>query len=265
MGKSLDKLNAFIKLIRHNLFSRYRKGHGVHSPAVYSFVSEVLYSKTSDNEVGRVIRQVEKMLSNDIIIDFKDFGAGSFRMKGNKRKLKDIVRFAGINKKYGKLLYRIINYYKPLSLIELGTSAGVSTLYLGLGMQPHTQFVTVEANMNLSGIARANARELGFNQIQFLNKTFENALPGVISNLKSPTVVFIDGNHKYQSTLNYYKAFSESISEGLIIIGDIYWSMEMEEAWKVIQNDSIVSIDLYYMGIVFIGEMLTPGFYRVRF
>lgn len=265
MRKGSDKLNAFIKFIRHIVLSRHRKGHGVHSPAVYSFISEVICSKTKNREVNQVIRQVKKMLSSDTIIDFQEYGAGSFRMKGNQRKLKDIVKYAGVNNKYGKMLYRLVSYYNPLSLIELGTSVGVSTLYMGLGLHQETQFVTVEANIGLTNIARENAENLGLRTIQFINKTFDQALPDIIQDVKSPTIVFIDGNHRYLPTLKYYRIFSECISEGLIVIGDIYWSKEMEKAWKQIQKESLVSIDLYHLGIIIIGEMLTPGSYRVRF
>ena len=66
----------------------------------------------------------------DMQIAIEDHGAGSKVNKSNKRKIKDITKNTVKAPKYGQLLFRLVNYFKPESILELGTSLGISTLYL---------------------------------------------------------------------------------------------------------------------------------------
>ena len=59
----------------------------------------------------------------------------------------------------------------------------------------------------------------------------------------------------------------EKIDENSIIVfDDIYWSDQMEEAWKEIVNNKRVtlSIDLFKMGIVFFHPSIVKEHYKLR-
>lgn len=57
----------------------------------------------------------------------------------------------------------------------------------------------------------------------------------------------------------------DKMHKGFIIIDDIYWSLEMERAWSDIKKESVVSFDIFSVGIIMLGELLTPHHYKIRF
>lgn len=265
MVKNLDKINAFVKYIVYYLKAKHRKGHGIHSPAVYEFVSKVLYRKTEDSEIKHIKKIIHDLSRMDQTVAFNDLGAGSAKMDANRRKIKDIVKYAGVGNKQGEILYRIVDFYKPKMIVELGTSLGISTLYLSAGLKGFGKIISVEANRELTDIAKNNLENLGTKNFDILSKTFDEAIPDILTKIESPVIIFIDGNHTYEATIEYFEQFRPKIQKGMIIIGDIYWSVGMDMAWKRIKELSGTTVDLYYMGVVFVDEMLTPGHYTVRY
>jgi hypothetical protein len=54
--------------------------------------------------------------------------------------------------------------------------------------------------------------------------------------------------------MGYYQAIKQKLNEeSIVILDDIHWSSEMEQAWETIKLDKDISlsIDLYRMGILF--------------
>ena len=80
--------------------------------------------------------------------------------------------------------------------------------------------------------------------------------------------VFIDANHKSEAILNYFNlCLSKVHSNTVIVIDDIYWSSDMEKAWKKIKNSPQVmsTIDLFELGIVFFNPDLHKKHYKMRY
>ena len=70
-------------------------------------------------------------------------------------------------------------------------------------------------------------------------------------------LVFLDGNHRKKPVLEYFEKVLENIAPAsLIIIHDIHWSGEMEEAWSIIRKHPKVkmTIDIFSAGLVFFRE-----------
>ena len=79
---------------------------------------------------------------------------------------------------------------------------------------------------------------------------------------------FFDGNHRKQATLNYFNlCLQKAHNNSVFVFDDIYWSFEMKEAWDEIKTDSRVkvTIDLFYMGIVFFRKEQVKQHFVVRF
>ena len=53
----------------------------------------------------------------------------------------------------------------------------------------------------------------------------------------------------------------------IFIFDDIHWSQEMEEAWQIIkQHPQVkVTIDIFFMGIVFLKKELQKEDFRMRY
>ena len=73
-------------------------------------------------------------------------------------------------------------------------------------------------------------------------------------NNESIELIYFDGNHTYESTIEYFNICKENYTENTcFIFDDIYWSKGMTKAWDEICNDQdvLVSIDTFYFGICF--------------
>lgn len=203
----------------------------------------------NDQPIQSLIRQLKK---NQNVIEVTDFGAGSKNNNSRSRKISEITKSAAIPQKYGKLLTRLIQFYAVEKVIELGTSVGISGLYL---TQPLCvkKFVSVEGSAEIAALAKNNFETFGLKHAEVLTGKFEDHLDQTIKIIPNPDLVFIDGNHQYQPTLDYFHFYIDKLSEnGFIVFDDIYWSDGMEKAWKEIcASDKInVSMDLFRLGIV---------------
>jgi predicted O-methyltransferase YrrM len=250
--------------LKHLTTARYRNGHGVHSPAVYEFVSNVLFSSDKKDNCKKLEVLVKKLKKDKQVINFTELGGGSHFFKDTSREIKSLIVKSSVKKRYGRLLYRIANYYQPSTILEIGTSIGISTLYMALGA-PKSRIQTIEGNSSVIEIAKQNATFLNVDNIIFHHGLFDTILPKITNHTKPPELVFMDGNHTYAATLSYFRQISRSMQKGIIILDDIYWSTGMKEAWQQIVKESVVSIDIFQFGIILIDEMLTPGYYKVRY
>lgn len=81
-------------------------------------------------------------------------------------------------------------------------------------------------------------------------------------------LVFIDGDHQKDPTLAYFDQILPFLGpESVVVFDDIYWSWEMEQAWRLIQEHPRVriSLDLFRSGIVFIDPELPKRHYVLKF
>ena len=168
----------------------------------------------------------------------------------NKRHVKDIYKNSSSKGKYGKLLYQLAKHYKPMKILELGTSLGNGTLQLSLG-NPDALITTVEGCPETAGIAKKNFSSLELQNIELINSTFDD----YFSNLKETTfdLIFIDGHHDGDALLRYLEIMNPFIDDDtIIILDDIRWSESMLQAWnQIVSSESYnVSVDLFRVGII---------------
>ena len=81
-------------------------------------------------------------------------------------------------------------------------------------------------------------------------------------------MIFIDGNHKKDATLNYFQqCLQQMSSNSVLVFDDIHWSDGMEKAWiEIKQHPRVkVTIDLFQMGLVFFREELSKEDFILRF
>jgi predicted O-methyltransferase YrrM len=242
-----------IKFIRYKIFSKNKHGHEIHSPFVYDLITQVFNDRREYEEYAVIenIRKSNKNSNEIILID--ESGAESNYFSTQSRKVKDIVRVSAVNRKFGQLLFRMAKYYRPDSIIELGTSLGISTLYLAAGI-PEGKVITIESNTNLAERAKINFNAAGVDNIVQMTGLFKDILPEIIKSPQGDFLAFIDGHHNEEATFAYFKILLQNATENSIFVfDDINWSDGMRNAWEKIKSDKQVtlSIDLFFMGIIF--------------
>ena len=210
----------------------------------------------------------QQLLQNNSTIDVEDFGAGSAVIPFKERKVNAIAKSSLKNKKFAKLLYRIVKYYKPETIIELGTSFGIPACYLAAGNK-NADVNTFEGSKEIVRIARQNFAAANLQNINLVEGNFSNTLLKVLQKLNTVDLAFVDGNHRRDTTFDYFLTLLKNSSNtSIFIFDDIHWSSEMEEAWKQIQEHASVTltVDLFFIGLVFFNpDFKVKQHFTIRF
>lgn len=248
-------------------FSRHRRGHGIHSPFLFSLVSDVFRNKIDPDIVCTIEKTRKSLLEDSRSIFITDLGAGSRIMKSTLRKVSNIARYSSVPKKYGILLANMARNFGKSGILEFGTSLGISTMYMAASC-PDAEIITMEGCPATSEIAKAAFRKSGMNNITTITGSFDEILPGLKRKGLSPGLVFIDGNHRREPVLKYFSEVAEmSAEETVVILDDIHSSRSMSEAWNDIKrHEKITStVDVFRMGMVFFRKGMARYDYTVRY
>jgi predicted O-methyltransferase YrrM len=242
-------------------------GYGIHSPFVFSFATGIL-SKANKNNIplNEVISLKKKLRSDKRLLTTKDYGAGSDG-KTKKIRVSEIIKKASTHTGYCRLLFKIAQEIKPKTIIELGTSLGISTLSLSLA-SPKSTIHTIEGSDEIAKIAGENFKKFGLKNIIQYTGTFEAHIEEIIKTIELPVLIYIDGNHCYEPTMNYFNLLTNKIDdESILIVDDIHWSEQMSRAWHEIceNNKTTIKLDLYRMGNVFFRSGLPKKVFNICF
>ncbi|GHC60071.1 O-methyltransferase [Ulvibacter litoralis] len=238
--------------------------HGVHSPFVYDLATKCFYDSTKYPEYLFLKDFRKKLFQSNESIEITDFGEGSRVFKSNLRKVSEIVKNAGITSKRQRLLFRLVRYFSAETILELGTSVGLATAALAKAT-PSSVVTTVEGCPTTSTVAQNTFDAFSLNNIQLQTKTFERFFAENASEVYH--LVYIDGNHNKEKTLQYFKILlKHKTNDTVFIFDDIYWSPAMTEAWEEIRNHSevTVSIDTFHWGFVFFRKEQQKEHFTIR-
>ncbi len=242
--------------------------HGVHPPFVFDFITKVLNNRRKYAEYKIASTYFNSLLKNRSSITIEDFGAGSRVNTSKSRKICEIAKGSSQSRRNSELFFRIAKHYNCRSVLELGACLGVTSNYLSL--VPNVDHVlTVEGSTTLANVTKSYlSKQVGNSKIKVVNALFDDFFDNYTHSDNKYDLCVVDGNHKYSSTLNYFKKLkSLTHQNSIIIFDDIHWSPGMEMAWKEISGDDAVtlSLDFFRFGIVFFNEKLTKQHFLIRY
>lgn len=247
-------LKQILRFIKY--YFRAKTKYNVHSPFVFDFVQNVL----EDDRLFYAFSEIEAYRSwlkaNPTPVEITDFGAGSQVSSDNMRSLSSLVKHSANGPYACRLFFRIIQHYKPSTLLELGTSLGISTAYQAKAALD-SPMITIEGCDNVAHHAAQTFKYLGVNNVAIMEGQFDEMLPAAMESLQKLDYVFVDGNHRREPTLRYFEQCLQYAHEGSIFVfDDIHWSDGMEAAWEEIKAHPKVkvSIDLFFFGVVFFRQ-----------
>lgn len=262
MSEALQQIRSYLG---HLVNARNR--HGVHSPFVYDLISEVLRPRDAMAEFNAIENLREELLRSDQSIRVNDLGAGSRVFDQPTRRVSDIARSALKAPKHAAMLFRLARYFRPTTVLELGTSFGISTLYLAAGANEGS-VITIEGCPQTQRIALQHFERLKQRNITPVLGSFRSQLPQVLEGMERLDLAFLDGHHAKEPTLDYVEqCLGRSHNGTVLILDDIHWSEGMEEAWAAIKEHPrvTVTIDLYDMGLVFLRKEQAPEHFVLRY
>ena len=260
-------MNKFLFIFNYIIyyFSSQNKHH-IHSPFVFDLVTKV-FNQTNKREDFQMIENLRKRLERDkTIIAVEDFGAGADGKNKLQRSVGEIAMHAAMPLKYGSLLYRLINYFKPENMMELGTSLAISTAYEASGNKK-SKFISLEGCANTAAIAKQNLSQLQLNNVEIIIGNFDNTFSQALQKFETIDYVFFDGNHKKIPTMKYFNECLSKINQhSFFVFDDINWSPEMQQAWtEICANKNVtISIDLFKMGIIFFNKDFSKQHFVIR-
>jgi predicted O-methyltransferase YrrM len=259
----MNQIRITFKFILHFLTAKNTHGFGVHSPYVFHFTKFVL----DNNGTYYIFTAIEKIRSklkkDNRRLTVVDFGTGS----KTDILVSEIATRSVKSNKYGQLLYRLSDYIHARNILELGTSVGLTTSYLA-APSSESRVISLEGSQQIADVAIENFKHLELKNIQIIIGNIDQTLTGVLDEFDHLDLIFIDANHTSQAVLNYFDQALTKINSGsIMVIDDIYWSADMEKAWKIIKDHPLVmaTIDLFELGIVFFNSDLNKKHYKMRY
>lgn len=248
------------------------KSQGVkhlHSPFVYDLVNDVIYNRTPCEDYKKIDEVRHGYKRNKNTIELIDFGAGA-KMQSYANyyiRIDKLARKTSQPAPYAHLLYRVVKKFQPHHILELGTSLGVSALSFALA-SPQGQITTIEGSANVAALANESFSKLGLENIDIIIGNFDHVLPRFLKKNKQIDFVFFDGNHRKDKTIDYFEqCLPHTNNDTVFLFDDIHWSAGMEEAWEYIKASQKVkvTIDLFFMGLVFFRKELSKQDFIIRY
>ncbi len=275
-----------------SLFSYFlsaQNEHGLHSPFVFDLYLSTIKKDSilPDFEAIESIR--EQMLQSHEQLKITDYGAGSKVNASPMREVSDVAKNSKKSARLGRLFYRLIQKFNYEHILDLGTSLGLTTMYLAKA-NPNAQVITFEGCPETAKVAKRNFEAFYNRQskvhsqkskvhspqspvtshqspITTIVGNLDEVLEKQVANIPKIDFAFFDANHRYAPTIRYFETCLQKVhNDSLFIFDDIHWSAEMEAAWEYIKaHPSVtVTIDLFTVGLVFFRQQQPKQHFTLR-
>lgn len=194
----------------------------IHSPFVYEFMKKVLYDRGTN-------RDYDLMLRISRLLDGKNFSTRSRR-------------------KQARLLYRLVRYMEPETVLTFGRLSALNTSALALGNLQTKVYLEQSPvfleSLNSMGVVNVNLiRHDGDEEEQF-------------ERLNTGFVFFGLDDFGDDTWNNLEEGFGEVDEDTMLVFEGIHHSRHTEAAWEAIKasEDVTLTMDLYCIGVVFFRE-----------
>ena len=193
----------------------------IHSPFVYDFMRKVLNDSGSNRDYETIYRIAR-------LLDKK-------RINYNLRK-------------QSRLLYRLVRYFEPESVVSFGRLSALNTTALALGnmqtkvyLEESDDFLETLNSMGVVNVNLIQPSEFDSEHFKRLNTGF----------------VFFSRDSFEEDTWDYLAdCLNHKTVDSVFVFEGIHHTKDMEEAWEEIKANEDVSVtfDLYCIGMVFFRE-----------
>lgn len=265
---TIHRILAFLK---HRLTAWNTTGEGIHSPYLFELVRFVLRDENAFYCFAQIEGRRSLLLDCEDTIKVLDFGsAGSPEGTLISRRVCDIARTHLESPRMAQVLFRLTNFltqkqHRPLKILELGTSLGITTAYLAAA-DSRNSVRTYEGSKAVLQIAQGVWKALKMENIEWVEGNIDDTLCGNNDQTRLD-LAYVDANHTYDATMRYADLLLGRMDEkGIVVLDDIHFSEQMERAWETLKTDPRVttSMDLYSMGLLFVDPHYLKRHYIIR-
>lgn len=228
--------------------------HGLHSPFVFDLYLNTIKKDVLQPNFAPIETLRTQLLQSRDTLKIIDLGAGSKVNASPVREVRDIAQNSKKSARLGRLFHRLIQHFGYRTIFDLGTSLGLTTLYLASAKREATVY-TFEGCPETAKLAQRNFERFeGLAPIQVIVGNLDETLTAQAAAVPAIDFAFFDANHRFEPTVRYFETcLTKAQENSLFVFDDIHWSPEMEAAWLYItQHPSVsVTIDLFSVGLVF--------------
>lgn len=229
--------------------------HSLHSPFFFDLYTTQIKRRAQRDQFKHIESLRGKLLHDHRIISVKDLG--SQQKQKPLRKISAIARTNLSSKKFSAIYYNLVHYFNAETIVELGTSFGINTLYLA---ERHgVRVTTFEGSPAIADIAGLTFEFAAKRNINLVVGNIDKTFPTFLQTIKRVDLAFFDANHRYEPTMRYFEWLLRKVHErSVLVVDDIHYSPEMERAWEDIKRHRLVygSADLFRCGIIFFDPSL---------
>ncbi|MFV0539851.1 MAG: O-methyltransferase [Aestuariibaculum sp.] len=255
------------KLSKHILISKRRINHKAEIKRIEPINNKILktvlqafnqvkYNVYSDSDRVSFLQcenYRKNLLTNNTVITYEVFGTDQTAL------VKNICKKAASSKKWCNFLYALVKHTDKPNILEIGTNLGISGSYMLEAMKNRNgNFISMEGLPQLCEIANTQfATIVPKSEFEIIQGLYDETFPKIMKKQVPFNLVFIDGNHKKEPTIDYFNTLKSNMAQtAVFVFDDINWSDGMKEAWDIIKNDPNVNftIDMYEQGIVIIDK-----------
>ncbi|MFR9165467.1 MAG: class I SAM-dependent methyltransferase [Dysgonomonas sp.] len=209
---------------------RHHRGHGIHSPFVYNLITRVIEEKL-------------------LYYKYKDIQETVYNCQEINKKVT----------KYDLLSFRLVNYFNPVNILELGAGYGINALCL-TAPSGKINCTSVELSPKRAEIAKLLLKGWNGNIKLYTQKDFP---------LEEKTdCVYINLNYYFPDIESLMAClFKHTHEESFLIIKGIRTNKRNYLLWMQLRKSekTTVSLDLYHEGILFFNPKLYKRNYKISF
>jgi len=231
-----------------------RKGYGVHSPFVFDLITNIVADKYAYYTYNDILQIRLQLTQKDKFILYR----------GKRMTIKKAVQRYGISQKEGELLFRLTNRYKPRSILTIGSSLGLTPLYL-TRYDSTVQCITLESETDFAEMAAYLLNKEMNPSLQIWTGAYHKSVPESLLQFTRIDCIFLDKNIGI-SDLN--AIFNQCLpfihDQTFCVLAGIRSSSEKYHYWEQIcQHPTVtVAVDLFQMGLLFFQPKLHKRVYR---
>jgi len=259
--------------LMHRFCAWNTTGEGVHSPRLFYLVRYIFREKAHLYAWSAIEDRRAAMLRAPKLLHIRDYGTGLDRNELVSSIAKHSVMKCGEAQFLARLVYHmsgpdyVVNRTRPLHIMELGTSLGLTTAYLATA-DDKNKVVTFEGSEQVAEMAQINWEKLQIRNIQQVLGPIDDTLYHYARESQDRLdFVLMDANHVGEATLRYFEWILPLMDpDGIIAIDDIRYSRDMIRAWKqIIHHEGVTAtMDFGKMGLVFLYPQVQQRTYLLH-
>ena len=228
---------------------RYRKGYGVHSPFIYNLITKV----------------IEEKIPYYVFEDIENFRK---ELLNCENPVKTLTAQETQTKNYGALLFRLVNFFKCRTVLQIGSFTGLMSLYLALPLRKSCECYSLEEKPGLLEPALTFAEKYSLTNLHLMEGVYTDNLLRLKPEIASFDFIFINTRGDYEKTREALRLTETFIyPDTVMVIDNIRQNKSMKKLWEELKNrpDVGLTIDLLSLGLVFFNTKLHKQHYKNYF